>query len=569
MLRDLMQNLSFLLVVVNGVLSENGREQLLTITPNILVRPNVDLDVGAWKDGLEYIRWDHLTEYDEIVMTNQTLFGPVYPLKETFDAMNSRDIDFWGLTKFYGPTTDYAYAKKCKYGFFPTHIQASFIAVRKSMFLSSDFRQHWDNMPTLMVDPYWGNICYHEAIFTKYFEDKGYKSDVYVNTDDLASYHEYPLFFYALELVKNRRCPVFKRKSFFGPFERYMNTNYGQSAWELYEFIKAETNYDVGMIWENLLRTTNMYDIKNQMHLNYILPTVNNLSAEHSAKTALFMHLNDLSMMDTLRKYAGNMPADTNIIIATSSEEKKEKINQAFSTVNCHELRVIVISDRGRDVSALLIGLKAYVCDYDYICFIHDMPANNEAWNIKGESFAYKCYENVLSGKAFVENVITTFHENPHLGLLVPPPPNHGEYYSLVGDSWCSNYSNTKELADKLDIHVDIDPNKAPIAPLGACFWFRSKALQPLFDYNFTYDDFPLEPLQQRDGTILDAITRLYPFVAQNEGYYTGWLMSDVFSNYEVTNLYKQLRDCYQTLFRKFGKQQSHQDLLNCFTNNV
>ena len=565
MLNDLAQNLSFLLIVVNGILSSNGRNILSAITPNIFVRDNLGFDVWAYKEGLEYIGWDHLKEYDEIVMMNNTIFGPIYPFKETFDAMNSRDVDFWGLAKHHGYKSKPLLYEKCKYNYVPAYIYSCFITVRKSLFLNSDFRQYWDNMP--MIQSYEESVSYHESIFTKDFEDKGYKSDVYVNTDDLELYHPSLLMHYPLELIKNRRFPVFRRKLFFNFYNEFLDASCGQSAWELYNYLKNETSYDVEMIWENILRTANMYDIKNRMQLNYILPTAIKLPSKQSAKTALFIHLYDLSMMDILKKYAGNMPNNADIIISTSSEEKKEKIIQAFSTIICHELRVIVIPNVGRDVSALLIGLKPYAKDYDYICFIHDKQAKHIMPLIQGQSFAYKCYENILSSKEFVENVIKTFHENPHLGLLMPPPPNHGIYYYIVANGWTSNFLKVKELADKLGLQVDIDSEKPPIAPLGTCFWFRPKALQLLFDYNYTYDDFPSEPLMQMDGTILHAIERVYMFVAQNEGYYSGWLISDIFAKFEITNLYEQLRDCYQTLIKNFKKHRNRHDLLNCVNN--
>jgi len=559
LLRDLMENLNYLLVVVNGVLSENGRERLSAITPNIFVRDNVGFDAWAYKEGLEYIGWDQLAGYDEVVLANFTNFGPVYPFREAFDAMDGREVDFWGLTKHYGNKSDTN--KICKYGYIPAHIQSSFIVIRKSMFMSPDFRQFWDSMPPFQS--YEESFCCHEAIFTKDFEDKGYKSDVYINTDDLAQCHEYPLMLYALELVKNRRCPVFRRKSFFNIYEEFLDVSCGQSTWELYNYLKNETNYDVGMIWENILRTANMYDIKNRMQLNYILPTVAKLPGDYNAKTALFIHLYDLSVMGTLINYAANMPASADIIITTSSEEKEKKISQAFSTINCHELLIIVVPNRGRDVSALLIGLRQYVKDYDYICFIHDKQTKHILPLIQGQSFAYKCFENVLYSKEFVENVIKTFHENPNLGLLMPPPPNHGSLYSIIGDEWTINYLNTKELSGKMGLHADINPKKPPIAPLGSCFWFRSKALQLLFDNNYAYDDFPSEPLTQVDGTISHAIERIYPFVAQNEGYYSGWLISDVFAKFEITNLYEQLRDCYQTILKNFNWQSNRHFLLN------
>lgn len=64
-----------------------------------------------------------------------------------------------------------------------------------------------------------------------------------------------------------------------------------------------------------------------------------------------------------------------------------------------------------------------------------------------------------------------------------------------------------------------------PIAPFGSVFWFRVKALAPLFDHGWKHEDFPPEPLPQ-DGTISHAIERIYPFVAQGAGYYPAQAMS-------------------------------------------
>ena len=82
-----------------------------------------------------------------------------------------------------------------------------------------------------------------------------------------------------------------------------------------------------------------------------------------------------------------------------------------------------------------------------------------------------------------------------------------------------------------------MDAKKAPIAPLGTMFWFRPSALKKLFEHPWTYEDFPAEPTGMLDGNILHAIERVYPFVAQASGYYSGWLLSEDFARLEITNL--------------------------------
>ena len=196
-----------------------------------------------------------------------------------------------------------------------------------------------------------------------------------------------------------------------------------------------------------------------------------------------------------------------------------------------------LVENRGRDVSALLIGGRGIVERYDLICFAHDKKSTQTPPLIIGQSFAYKCFENILSSPDFVCNVVRTFEENPRLGVLSPPPPNHSVFFPTIGNEWGMNFDNTVKLAALLNLRVDIDESKAPVAPFGTMFWFRPAALQKLIDHDWAYGDFPAEPTGDIDGNITHTIERIYPFVAQAAGFYSGWLLSDQFAGMEITNL--------------------------------
>jgi rhamnosyltransferase len=211
------------------------------------------------------------------------------------------------------------------------------------------------------------------------------------------------------------------------------------------------------------------------------------------------------------------------------------------------------VENRGREISGHFIGLKQYVKQYDYICFTHDKKTDYHKPYMVGESFSYQCFENVLSTSAFVENIITTFQDNPRLGLLVPPIPIHSHFFSVLGNEWQANWEYVQLLAKRLKILVDIDKAKPPISPLGGVYWYKSEALKILFNANFQYEDFPEEPIKETDGTIMHAIERVYQFAAQQAGFYTGWVIADTFAKMEITNLSKMLRDYNQLLIWKFG----------------
>ena len=128
------------------------------------------------------------------------------------------------------------------------------------------------------------------------------------------------------------------------------------------------------------------------------------------------------------------------------------------------------------------------------------------------------------------------FEANPYMGMLMPPVPNHGPYYPITGrGEWGENFSIARKLADMLGIHVDMNPDKEPVAPLGSMFWARTKALKPLFVHDWSYDEMPEEPIAE-DNTLLHAIERIYPFCVQEAGYYSAWVMADSYARIELDN---------------------------------
>lgn len=548
MLEDIRKNCSKLLVVCNGKLNEEGKKKLLNLTDDIYIRENIGYDVWAYKEGINYIGWDKLDEFDEMILMNFTIMGPLYPFNEMFNSMDKRDLDFWGLTLFHGAPFDPF--NKIEYGYLPLHLQSHFIAIRKSMFTSNYFKEYWNAMP--MITCYEEAVGWHEAIFTKKFEDYGFKWDVYVDTRDLITHSYCPILMSPLELIKNRKCPVIKRRSFFHNYFDFLNFTNGECSIDALEYIEKNLDYDVNLIWDNILRVQNQADIKRCLHLNYLLPSTvtENPNLDYtSKKIALIIHIYFEDLIEYCYNYACSMPSSSDIYITTDTHEKKTKIQEVFKENRWSKIQVIVIENRGRDVSSLLVGAKDIVPQYDYVCFAHDKKVTQLHMSIKGESFSYKCFENILKNQSFVKNVINTFENNPRLGLLTPPPPNFAEYYPTIGRvDWGCNYTNTVNLAKELGINLNFDYDKEPIAPLGTMFWFRPEALKTLFDKDWKYEDFPPEP-NQVDGTLLHAIERIYPFVVQHEGYYPAWLMVDTFARIEMNNLYYMLRELNRAAF--------------------
>ena len=532
-LADLCKNLTELVVVCNGKLSEAGHRTFERFTQNIIVRENKGLDVWAYKTALDSYGWEKLCQFDEIVMTNSTLMGPVRPLREMFDAMAKKpDLDFWGLTVHHGGK-DTPFKGKYAYDFLPVHIQSHFIVYRKKFVQTRDLQQYWDEMP--MINGYNDSIQRYETVFTRQFADKGYRWDVYVHTDDLKEFTDYPLLVCPVRLLRDKKCPLFKRRSFMHGLEAYLNDTAGEPARELYDYLRDETSYPLDLLWKNMVRTMHPYDFTRDLALTRIIPDRVQDPAcvadiRQNRRIALAMHLYFTDMLPDSRAFAAKMPPETDVFISTDTEEKKAAILQAFDGLAVHSVQVTVVENRGRDVAAFLCDLAPQLSGYDYCCFMHDKKAIQTKPGSVGASFGYVCNENVCHSSAHVLNVLTEFEKDPYLGILCPPFPTHGAYFlNMCSGGWGPNFDHTRALMKCLGIDVPISGEKNPIAPFGSVFWFRVKALRPLFDHHWQHSDFPPEPLPV-DGTISHAIERVYPFVAQAAGYYPAVVMSQTFA---------------------------------------
>ena len=146
MLDDLDKNVEDIFVVVNGNLEAKSKERLKFYTDQILERENKGFDVWAYKEAMETLGWEKLKTYDEVILMNYTIMGPIYPLKEMFDTMAERDLDFWGVTKFH--QVDMDPFGTVPYGYLPDHIQTHFLVFRKTLVESRELQHYWETMLT-------------------------------------------------------------------------------------------------------------------------------------------------------------------------------------------------------------------------------------------------------------------------------------------------------------------------------------------------------------------------------------------------------------------------------------
>ena len=97
-----------------------------------------------------------------------------------------------------------------------------------------------------------------------------------------------------------------------------------------------------------------------------------------------------------------------------------------------------------------------------------------------------------------------------------------------------------------MGVKANFDADKSPIT-LGTAFWCKREALAALFEHDFSYEDFPDEPMPI-DGTVCHALERILGYVAQHEGYYTAYIMDSELAALRGTKLSTYMTDAMTIL---------------------
>lgn len=534
LLNDINENLDELYIVSNASLSKESIYKLSKITDNdIIFRDNVGFDARAWREAMFNIGFITLSKFDEVILFNDSFFGPIYPFKEMFDKMENEDVDFWGITE-HGEAPNLK--NLCPYGYRPRHLQSYFLVFRKNLLESDEFRNYWLNLPQFKNRE---ELTFKfEAVLTKHFEDLEYKWKAYVDSEDLEESRQKAMNLYAFDmynLVSNRALPVLKKKSFKVGRKINLRYNMASDLSNTLTYIEKNTNYDTSLIYRHLLRTMDPSLVVDNLNLVKIIPKDESSDYITDKKVLIIVHLYYEDIWEYAFNYLKNVPSYVDILITTDTNPKREffKYNIAKNLEN--NVKVIKIEPRGRDMASLLVGASDIVKKYDYFCFMHDKKSQGKEYITVGATFRDVLWENNLASSGYINGIVKEFDDNPSLGLVVPPKIYHGTYFNdYITNFWSVNFKEATEVLDQMGIVSNINRGFPPLS-IGNCFWAKYDALKPLFALCWDYEDFPGEPMPG-NGTVSHALERIYGYVAASEGYYTKFIMTDEYANSEIFN---------------------------------
>ena len=423
----------------------------------------------------------------------------------------------------------------CPYGYRPRYLQTYFMAFNKRMINDYSFYNYWKNIQVYSEFLEVGEKC--SAVITKYFEDLGFSWGAYTDTTDLETNRETNICHHAFntyEIVANRRYPIIKRKSFVLGKARFLRHHTGSDLEEAVDYIKDHTDYSMNLIYEHITRRYDLSEIKESLNLNYIFPDgrENECDVISLNRTLMVAHLYYEELLAESIEYLRRLPDEIDILITTDTEEKKKRILQEIKGTQ-HYVTVEIVPNRGRYISALLITAQKYIKNYEYIGILHDSkPVINDPITV-GKSFQKAMWDNMISSGGYVENVVRFLEGNKHIGMLVPPVPFHGKYYSTAL-SGMGAYEDSVGRWNEL-LGMDCKLPEKPALALGGVCWCRKAALESIVNSSLVYDDFPAE--EECFDKMRDAFERMLPYIAQKNGYLTAWCMNARYAASEIENL--------------------------------
>ncbi|MFO7560892.1 MAG: rhamnan synthesis F family protein [Desulfobacterales bacterium] len=128
-LQEIRKYADYLVFVSTSPLPPAEVEKGKLFCDKLMIRENIGYDFFSWHVGMENV--PDIDQYDELVICNDSAYGPLFPLREMFEKMSGAGCDFWGITDSHS---------------FNYHLQSYFIVFGRMVFTSREFKSFFKNL---------------------------------------------------------------------------------------------------------------------------------------------------------------------------------------------------------------------------------------------------------------------------------------------------------------------------------------------------------------------------------------------------------------------------------------
>lgn len=122
-----------IIFVMDNPIINNEIDRIKNLCSYYICKRHEEYDFGSYKYGLLACKQIYnLSDFDELMMCNDSVYGPISGFEHVFSAMKARDVDFWGLT-----------AAKNSFG---ESLQSFFYVFLPIVFLSKTFNNFFESI---------------------------------------------------------------------------------------------------------------------------------------------------------------------------------------------------------------------------------------------------------------------------------------------------------------------------------------------------------------------------------------------------------------------------------------
>ncbi len=177
-----------------------------------------EYDFGSYKRGWEYAeKKGYLNSFDEIIVCNDSCYGPLYPFAKYFDKMSNVKCDFWGMSSNYD---------------IYHHIQSFFYVFRKN---AIKIQTLTDFFKTIKKENSFIDVVYsYEVKLTKLLIENGLTVGCYLPNKIKTKVKMGNKLVYPLTLIKDYKFPFIKIKVFNNGLGKHLK----ESPQEVLDYIE-------------------------------------------------------------------------------------------------------------------------------------------------------------------------------------------------------------------------------------------------------------------------------------------------------------------------------------------
>ena len=195
------------------------------------------------------------------------------------------------------------------------------------------------------------------------------------------------------------------------------------------------------------------------------------------------------------------------LLISVTTETARSAVDDLLASTYDGPAEIRIVPNRGRDLGPLFTGFRDEIMQrFDIVGHIHTKKSPHIGTS--GSRWFQFLLEHAIGGKApMLDIALSAMCNDARIGMIFPDDPQ------AIG------WTNNRLEAEKIASHMPpLAWREAFVFPAGSVFWARTEAIKPFFALDWTWDDYPQEPLPV-DGTMLHAVERLLPFVVEVGGY--------------------------------------------------